>query len=296
MRRLLLVAALAACTPTEPSDPPRADEPRPSEPKVVPTPGRQPEYSHKTVGKIAGEFVVPKRVVRVAEPIMASFEARSLAGPLVVAVGGDQRNAAYFPMRVAVKVERIADQTVVCDSVESPAIMSFGGPGFDRTLAEGELLRESFVLNPICPALATPGSYRVTLHRRMTSMQMVTKQCGADVPTSCDVHPLHEESSLEGLPAECVGTLREVPSVTTTFELAVLPYDRSEVKTAIDAAYARADAAEPKDDIANDRIDAWLCGWVSCACQGLVDGRTAPLPDQPPEIHASGCRAPVGTR
>jgi hypothetical protein len=283
MRGLLLVVALAACTPSTP--PVAASRDAPIE--VLDGPVR--EYEHRVVGDISGQFAVAKQTVRVAEPIMVALEVRSLDGPLVVFAGGDSRNAAYFPMQVGVKVQRMADGAVVCDSVASPAIMNFGGPGGDRTLGEGELMRESFVLNPICPALATPGNYRVSLHRRLMSMRMMTKPPGAKVPTSCHAFPLHEDAELEGLHAECIRMLREAPSVTTNVEIEVLPYQREEVQAAIAGAYARADASDPKDEIAKSRIDAWLCNWVSCACAGLPDARTVALPEERLTKLETGC-------
>jgi hypothetical protein len=279
----------AACTSAEPPPstavPDKVPEPvvHIAEPEpMAPRPDALPRIGapeHRLRGDIAGGFVVGRQEVRVAEPVVLAFEVHSTDGPMTVFLGGDQRNAAYFPTRVGVKVQRVDDSTVVCDSVAAPAIPSFGGPGGDHTLQQGELLRESFVLNPMCPALADPGTYRVTLHRRITSMAMVIDVKG--VPTSCDVSPVHEDAPLRGLPDGCAEIMRAVPSVTTTFELEVLPYDRAEAETAIADAYARADAASPKDEILKNRLDAWLRGWVKC------DG--ASLPEVAPPTLAVGC-------
>lgn len=285
------IALVIACTSAEP---PSTAAPEVGEPVVMHAiPERLPSPSeplrsldapeHRLRGEIAGGFVVARQEVRVAEPVMIAFEVRSTKGPMTVFVGGDQRNAAAFPTRIGVKVQRVDDGETVCDSVASPAIPSFGGPGGDRQLAEGELLRESFVLNPMCPALAEPGTYRVSLHRRITSMAMVIDVKGTR--TSCDLSPVHEDGPLRGLPDGCAEMMEAVPSVTTVFDLEVLPYDRVAVQMAIDGAYARANATSPKDEIAKNRLDAWLKGWVTCGADAL--------PAEVPKTLGTGCARPA---
>jgi hypothetical protein len=270
-----------ACTSAEsPVSSPAPEVAAPGDP--VPGPDEPESWIR---GRITGRFVVPRQVVRVAEPVMVEFEVRSEDGPLVVFVGGDQRNAAYFPTRVGVKATRVDDGAVVCDSVASPAIPSFGGPGADRTLVQDEVLRESFVLNPMCPALAEPGTYRMELHRRLTHSGMRTKKPDEPTLVSCDIHPVHMHSELVGVPQACVEMMENAPSVTTKFEVTVRPYDREAVEAAISAAYARASSTTPKDEIAKARLEAWLHGWVKC------DGKE--LTDEAPKTLAGGCARPV---
>src|SRR5205814_1959314 len=98
---------------------------------------------------------------------------RSTRGPLRVYVGGDQRNQAGYPTRLA--LQAFDDKgAVVCDSVASPALPNFGGIGSEWKLEAGETFRETAVLNPMCPALATPGEYRLLLHRRISHDGMRT--------------------------------------------------------------------------------------------------------------------------
>jgi hypothetical protein len=69
----------------------------------------------------------------------------------------------------------------------------------------------------------------------------------------------------------------------------VTPYERHAVKAAIDAAYATAEAALPRDEIAINRLDAWLCGWVACDCVARSDARALVLPEAKPATLATGC-------
>ncbi len=286
-------AILTACTSAEPPVSVETPEPPPivhvidriPEPPQPEPMDRMVAPEHRVHGNVAGGFFVAGgKYPRVGEPVVVTFEVHSTDGPMTVFVGGDQRNAAYFPTQVAVKVQRVEDGAIVCDSVTAPAIPSFGGPGSDRTMKEDEVLRESFVLNPMCPALAEPGSYRITLHRRILSMAHVLRPPEVDTPTSCMANPLHEDSPLTGYPTGCVEMLKDAPSVATSFELGVQPYERVPVESAISAAYARADASTPKDEVLKNRLDAWLKGWVKC------DGK--PLGDDAPKTLAGGCARP----
>jgi hypothetical protein len=112
-------------------------------------------------------------------------------------------------------------------------------------------------LNPACPALATPGTYRVTLHRRVTSMAMVIKK---PTPTSCDVVPIHEDPLPAGLDPACAKLLTDAPSVTSDFSITVRPFDQAAVRKAID------ERTRDKDEILRHRIAMHVCNFVTCTC------------------------------
>lgn len=270
-------------------DPPivTADPTPPSAKSVTPAPAPIAPPVHTTSGDVVGAFRVASQDVVVAEPIVVVFEVRNDHAPMKAFVGGDQRNAANFPMRVAVKVQD-ASGAVVCDSVEKPAIMSFGGIGSEMTFAKGETLREGFVLNAACPALATPGDYRVTLHRRVAPMSLTITKPGATVPTSCDIHPVHEGPLPAAYGPDCVKPMASLPWVTTRFGLRVRPFDAIALRRSVDARIA--ETKHPRDDVLEHRIHAWLCGWVACAC--AKSGSTFDpkmLPDLAPSTLEKGC-------
>jgi hypothetical protein len=74
------------------------------------------------------------------------------------------------------------------------------------------------------------------------------------------MHPVHEDSALTAMPGECVRMLEATPWVSTTFDLTVLPYEPTAVKASNAAAYKRARAADPDDEMARHRVSVWLCG------------------------------------
>jgi hypothetical protein len=139
--------------------------------------------------------------------------------------------------------------------------MSFGGIGSDWTLKEGETFREGLVLGPACSALAKPGDYRVTLHRRLAFGSMTTKTPGSTVPTSCDVHPLHENGLPPGILAGCLKQLEDLPSVTTELSLHVDPFDAARLRKAVEARLSESTA-----DVAHERVKIYACSWLACAC------------------------------
>lgn len=222
-------------------------------------------------GDLAGAFSARRARVVAGEPIVIDLELRSTRGPLTLFVGGDQRNAAGFPTRVAV-LATDASGKVVCDSVEKPEIASFGGIGGDRVFKQGELYRESLVLNPECGALGAPGDYHVTLHRRVTDTGMVTTLPGSTTKTSCDVYPVHEGPLPAGLPAPCEKMMEGRPSVTTELDLHVDPFDAATVKRVSDEALRLAAGAKPADEIGAGRVRTYLCGWVACGCPAKGPG------------------------
>lgn len=210
-------------------------------------------------GPIAGGYSLASARVVVGEPIVAKLSVKSTKGPLTVFVGGDQRNESNYPMRVGITVTD-AGGAVVCDSVDSREIMSFGGIGSDQTFKEGETFFEGAVLNPACKAFAKPGDYRITLHRRLAFMSMTTTTPGSSVPTSCDVHPVHEDVLPKGLPPGCYKQLEDLPAVTSVLSLHVDPFDAAKVRTAFAARLAES------NDVLHARVVTYGCGFVACAC------------------------------
>ena len=253
-RALALGFVFLACTEGK-----RADAP----PVVSVTPAPTQSASstrpsaHRVHGAIQGRFASDRRTYAVAEPILIDFEARPTNGSLRVFVGGDGRNQAAFPTRVAVKAVDVASGKTVCDNVASPPFPSFGGPGSELVFTPQEPLRDRFVLNPACPGLGNPGIYRVTLHRRLTDLSLKVQRPGEKYPTSCDVHPIHEgPAKIPGFP-ECEKLIATVPSVTSEIEISITPYDASALRRSLD----------PKlDDATRQRVALWVCGWVACGC------------------------------
>lgn len=212
-------------------------------------------------GQIDGRFVPASSSVIVGEPVVITLEVRPTVGPMHAVVGGDGRNSAAFPTRVAVKAIDLSSGDTVCDNVKTPPFPSFGGIGSEQTFAKGQWLRDPFVLNPACPGLAHPGRYRITLHRRLTDLQMKVTKPGATHATSCDVHPLHEgPASFPGEPA-CERLLDARPSVTTEFELSVEPFDAHSLRRAVQARLR-----DTSDEMGRQRLTRWLCGWLACGC------------------------------
>jgi hypothetical protein len=170
-----------------------------------------------------------------------------------------------------------AGGAAVCDSVAKPAFPTFGGVVGDQTFAQGEPYRESFVLNPVCPSLGSPGDLHVTLHRRVSRMGMHTPQPGSTTPLSCDIHPIHEGPLRERYPAACVEMMDTLPSITTELDIHVDPFDAGAVRAATAARLAEAAAARPKDEMGRARIADWVCGWLACGCHAAC-GCPAPAP------------------
>lgn len=244
--------SVAGAPATAPAPPARSS---PAAPPAAPKP------VHRVHGDIEGRFVPAGSTFAVAEPIVVTFEARPTAGPLRVFVGGDGRNSAAFPTRVAVKAVDVATGATVCDNVASPPFPSFGGAGSEQVLGKGEWLRETFVLNPACPGLARPGVHRLTLHRRITDLGLKVSKPGAKYPTSCDVHPLHEGPAVVSGEPACEPLLDAVPWVTSVFELTITPFDAHALRRTVEARLQGT-----PDEMTRHRIGRWLCGWVGCAC------------------------------
>lgn len=209
-------------------------------------------------GDIDGRFVLSGGPYVAGEPIVVAFELTPRA-PLTVFFGGDQRNAANYPMRFSVRA-RDPSGKVVCDLVDKPPFPSFGGIGSDRTLAKGERYLERFVLNPACPALATPGTWLLELHRRLTDSGLAIPGDGG-VPLSCDVVPVHEATPA-WLDPKCRAKLDAVPSVTAEAMVTVVPFEPKAARAALEARLREVD----KDEILHHRIERWVCGTLSCSC------------------------------
>jgi len=260
MRAVIVVALLGAChrdPPIEAHRDPVATAPSSRErERAVTLP------KHRVQGDIEARITLASTDVVVGEPIVAELTLRPLKSDLTIFIGGDMRNTANYPMRFGVRALD-ASGKVVCDLVEKPALMSFGGPGSDRVLAKGETLTERLVLNPACPALATPGTYRLTIHRRVTHMGMVIKK---PTPTSCDVVPIHEDPLPPGIDPACAKMLSDAPSVTSELEIVVRPFDQTAVRKAILARLA------VKDEILRHRVEAFVCRFLTCGCP-----KTAPV-------------------
>jgi hypothetical protein len=249
---------------------------RPSTAKTFTPPPPAPPPITRIQGDLAGGFSLRRRRVVAGEPVVVDLELRGTRGPLTIFVGGDQRNAANFPTRVAVRATD-ASGAVVCDSVAKPELMSFGGLGGDRTFKEGERYRDTFVLNPECGALGVPGDYHVTLHRRVTDTTLVTTLPGSTTKTSCDVYPVHEGALPAGLPAPCVAMMDARPSITSELDLHVDPFDAASVRRASEEHLRLASSATPPDEIGSARLRNYLCGWLSCGCAAKPPG--VPLSD-----------------
>ncbi len=244
---------------------------RPSAVTRAPSPPAPKQPDTRVRGDLAGGFSLRRARVVAGEPVVADLELRSTHGPLVIFVGGDQRNAAGFPTRVGVRATDAAG-AVVCDSVGKPELMNFGGIGSDRELAQGEPYRESLVLNPACGALGVPGDYHVTLHRRVTDLKLVTTLPGSKVPTSCDVYPVNEGALPPGYPAACEKLMEARPSVTTELTLHVEPFDAGALRIASEARLREARATTPRDEIGRNRLATYLCDWVACGCPKAAPG------------------------
>jgi hypothetical protein len=216
-------------------------------------------------GNLAGGFTLRRTSVTAGEPVVVDLELRSTRGPLVIYVGGDQRNAAGYPTRMAVKATTTF-RGVVCDSVAKPELANFGGLGGERTLREGEPYRESFVLNPACGALGVPGDYTITLHRRVTDTKMVTVLPGSKDLTSCDLYPVHAGELPAGYPAACAKLMETRPSATAELQLHVAAFDAAALRRESEARLREAALATPADEIGRARLTTWLCGWVACGC------------------------------
>jgi hypothetical protein len=225
---------------------------------VKPTPPPAPAPVNRVKGDIDGRFVGPTSAI-VAEPIVIAMELTAKK-PLTYFNGGDQRNAANYPMHFSVKATD-ASGAVVCDLVEKPALMSFGGLGSDMTVKAGDTYRESIVINPACPALATPGKYLVTIHRRFAASTLTFTKPGAKYPTSCDISPVHEALPA-GTDPDCARLINGVPSLTTELPIEILPFDATKAR----AATAKTLKELGKNEIAHHRIERHLCGYVSCTC------------------------------
>jgi hypothetical protein len=253
-------------------------------PSSPPSPTTPPDVT-RLRGPIAGGYTLASARVVVGEPIVAKLALHSTKGPITIFVGGDQRNEANYPMRVGISVTD-ASGAVVCDSVDAPEIMSFGGIGSDQTFKEGETFFEGAVLNPACKAFAKPGDYRVTLHRRLAFMSMTVTLPGSTVPTSCDVHPVHENDLPKGLPAGCSKQLEDLPAVTSVLSLHVDPFDAAKLR----AAFA-ARLSESTTGVLQSRILLYGCGFVACACpKGASDADLlAALPSSLPPKFPRSC-------
>ncbi|MBI2388147.1 MAG: hypothetical protein HYV09_00910 [Deltaproteobacteria bacterium] len=261
MRWALLASMIAlACRRDAPVDV-RPDPTPPSPSPAPPSPAPKPAPAHRVRGDLDGRFGLASDRVVVGEPIVVELAARPTKAPLTVFVGGDMRNVANYPLRFGVRAWD-ASGALVCDLVDKPPFPSFGGMGSDRVIPVGDTFRERVVLNPACPALATPGSYRVSVHRRFTTMAMTITKPGSPVPLSCDVVPIHEDPLPSWLDPGCAKLLAGAPSVTSDLRINVAPYDAKAARAATEARLREA----PTDEILRHRIERHLCGFVTCSC------------------------------
>ena len=294
-----VVVACSRVSSVQPSPDP-STKPLPTTPSK-PSPKPPPDDVLRVHGDIEGKIFLRSRAVVVGEPIVAVIEARSTKGPLKVNVGGDQRNEAGYPNRLAM---RVLDEKgdVVCDTVDAPALPNFGGIGSEQTVPDTETWREGAVLNPMCPGLAIPGDFRVILHRRISHDGMITKTAGSTVPTSCDVYPVHEGALPKGYAPGCDAQMDALPWITVETTLHVGAFDAKKLRVATEARLH--DAAPPTTAakwVSNGeswRIDIWICDWLSCACPKVTggDGHTdlellSSLPSSLPKSFPASCRA-----
>jgi hypothetical protein len=282
MRILLATFALtlgAACTKSSETVRPTADpstKPLPPSPSTSPKLPPSPDVT-RIVGDLEGTLSLRSHRVVVGEPIVANVDVRPLKSALKVFVGGDQRNEAAYPMRIALKA--FDDKgAVVCDLVDKPAIPSFGGIGSEQTVKVGETFHETAVLDAVCPAFATPGDYRVILHRRFAPGGLTVTKPGSTIPLSCDYYPVHEGPIPAGYEPKCTPLMDALPSITSEIMLHVAPFDAAAVRLATEARLHEASAATPIDEVARSRVSVWICGWVSCACPASPPG--LPLADK----------------
>ena len=264
MRILLAVLLLGCRTPQHTEV--RADPAPSATPKPPPAPPT-PSPVHRVKGDLEGRFSAPISAI-VAEPIVVTMDVRAGKSGMEFFNGGDQRNVANYPLHFAVKA---TDDTgaVVCDVVEKPPFPSFGGIGSDMKVAAGDAYRERIVINPACPALATPGRYRVTIHRRFIPSSLTFTKPGAKYPTSCDMAPIHETLPT-GTEPECARLLATVASLTSELPIEILPFDVTKARAATEKTLKEIG----KDEIARHRIERHLCGYVSCTCP-----KTGPIAD-----------------
>jgi hypothetical protein len=282
MRRAALVFALVAIgvacsrpSSVQPAPDP-SSKPLPP-PKTKPTTASLPDDVVRTHGDIEGKISLRSRTVVVGEPIVAMVEARSTKGPLKVFVGGDQRNSAGYPTRLALRALD-AQGGVVCDSVDAPALPNFGGIGAEQTVPQTETWTEGAVLNPMCPGLAKPGKYSLNLHRRIAHDGMLTTKPGSAVPLSCDFYPVHEGPMPKGWEPACSAQMDALPWITTETTVVVEPFDAARLRVATEARLHEAapPTAPPAwvgaDSEARWRIDIYVCEWLACGCPKVTGG------------------------
>jgi hypothetical protein len=138
----------------------------------------------------------------------------------------------------------------------------------------------------MCPALATPGDYRVTLHRRLSHDGLLTHVGASKTPTSCDIYPVNEGPLPRGYPAHCIRMMDSLPSVTTETNVHVAPFDRPALAAATGAALH---AAEP---ILREQLARYICGWLACKGPSEPPGDRdllATLPTTLPHSFPSPC-------
>lgn len=243
-------------------------------------------------GPIEGQIELASQSVVVGEPIVAVVTAHAKSGTLPVYVGGDQRNAAAFPTRLTFKVFDAKDR-LVCDTLGKPAIMSFGGIGSVQTFPAGTDFRETAVLNAMCPALASPGDYRIVLHRRLSHDDMTVRRPGNDTPLSCDIYPVHEGPLPDGYEPGCAPLMADLPSLTRSIALHVAPFDAARFRQGSEARWREARSADGKPDAsARSRIAVWLAGWIACRpteSMPTEHERLGALPDRLPATFPTEC-------
>lgn len=236
-------------------------DPTPSVTVAPSTPPAPPVVETRVKGDIEGRFTVLQPRALVGEPIVVELSVRPKGKPLFFFNGGDMRNVANYPMHFAVKAIDASGGTDTCDLVDKPPFPSFGGSGSDQTVKVGDEFRERVVINPACPLLAKPGTYKVTIHRRFISSSMVVHAVGAAYPISCDVAPVHEDLP-KWIDPGCAKLLASAPSVTSVFTLEIKPFDAAAVRLATE----RTLKAIAGDEIVHHRLERHLCSFVSCAC------------------------------
>jgi hypothetical protein len=215
-------------------------------------------------GDIKGGFALDRASYIVGQPIFATLElANQGTGPIEFDVGGDF-GPALFPQRYQVIVRDEAG-AVVCDAARD-APPPQGGGGYRAKIAPGEVFRETLVATPACKQLWTPGRYRMTVARVLTTSP------------SCDgVSPPDTTQLAAGAPdpyrrrdAACMAGLAAAPAVATDVSIEIRPWDVTAARAWLvvlpDDARAAAERRELSREGAISAYAQWYCERVRCGC------------------------------
>jgi hypothetical protein len=218
-------------------------------------------------GDVKGGIALDRPWYVVGQPMFATLEVTNQGkAPLEFDVGGDF-GPALFPQRFQVIVRDDAG-AVLCDASRD-AQLPQGGSGYHAKLAPGEVFHETFVATPACKALWTPGRYRVTVARVLTS-------------GTCDgVSPPDTTQLAAGAPdpykkrdAACMATLAAAPAIATEVSLEIRPWDataaRAWLVTLPDEARTAAERRELSREGAIAAYAQWYCERVRCGCPDEV--------------------------